>query len=59
MSSISYTPFTLLMLQEKWHVNVSNIVDFMTKKMIFRTESNFFIKIFFLPSNHCVVDTII
>ncbi len=52
MSSISYTPFTLLMLQEKWHVNVSNIVDFMTKKMIFRTESNFFIKLIFLPSNH-------
>ncbi len=41
------------MLQEKWHVNVSNIVDFMTKKMIF------FIKIIFLPSNHCVVETII
>ncbi len=58
ISSISYTPFTFFMLQKKWHVNVSNIVDFMTKKNDFQ-ESNFFINIIFLPSNHCVVDTII
>lgn len=35
MSLISYTPFTFFMLQEKWHVDVSNVVDFMTRKLIF------------------------
>ncbi len=37
-------------------MNVSNIVDFMTKKMIFRKETNIFQQDYFLPSNHCVVD---
>ncbi len=35
------------MLHKKWHVNVSNIVDFMTKNMIFRKETNIFNKIIF------------
>ncbi len=47
MSSISYTPFTFFMSQEKWHVNVSNIVDFMTKKKDFQESNFFFIKIIF------------
>ncbi len=63
MSSILYTPFTCLMLQDKRHVNVSNIVDFMTNKPDFQERKYFlfFIKmyIFFLPRNHCVVDTFI
>ncbi len=42
MSSISYTPFAFLMLQEKWHVNVSNIVDFMTEKFDFQERKYFF-----------------
>ncbi len=40
-------------------MNVSNIVDFMTKKKkIFRKVIFFSLRLF-LPSNHCVVDTII
>jgi len=46
--NIMHCSITFLISQEKWHMTVSNIVDFMTKKKKFQERKR-------LHINHCVI----